>query len=214
VEAVMTMKIAGTAAVVWLLCLVSPGQAGWRQTHFPSVWGNGSALISAAKSIVGLAPRVPVGIQSSCPGGSCQDNQARPSALRRFWTRQWRPSTRQARLQQEAEEARWRLEQPHPDATAAGQLPESLRYERRGGWYYVIERKTGREVFRIKAGASPGVRRFGTMSWMDRWMRRFRAKKAPVSRNPWHWERREDGTYYGFDSVTGEFKGTFKWSDQ
>ncbi len=116
-------------------------------------------------------------------------------------------------MQQEAEEAQQRQEQPHPDATAAGELPEALRYEQRGGWYYVIERKTGREVFRIKAGAHSGERRFGSMSWWDRWMYRIRGKKEPTIRNPWRLERREDGTYYIYDSVTGEFKGTFKLHD-
>ncbi|MDD4098128.1 MAG: hypothetical protein PHC30_05105 [Lentisphaeria bacterium] len=133
--------------------------------------------------------------------------------MRRFLSRLRRPSARQARLQQQQEEARKRLEQPHPDASAAGELPDTLRYERRGGWYYVIERETGREVFRIKAGARPGERRFGTMSWLDRWTRRFRGRKEPAGRHPWRLEVREDGTYYIYDDVTGEFKGTFKWDE-
>ncbi|HQC53560.1 MAG TPA: hypothetical protein PLE92_10530 [Lentisphaeria bacterium] len=202
----MTKKVLGMAAIVWLLCLVSPGQAGWCREPFSGDWGNVLAFISAVKPMVVRAWSAPASMQSSCPGGSCR----RTSALRRFWSRLRRASKQEERLQQEAEKERQRLEQPHPDATAAGELPEALRYEQRGGWYYVIERETGREVFRIKAGARPGERRFGTMSWLDRWMYRNRLKKERSTRHPWRWERRKDGTYHFYDSVTGEFQGTFK----
>ena len=204
----MMKKIAGTA-VVLLLSLAGPGQTIRARELFSPEMRNGMAFAAAADLVGDQVWRVPVRMWSSCSGGSCQDSRASLSAMRRLWLR-LRPSPRQMRLLEEEEEARKRIEQPHPDATAAGELPESLRYERRGGWYYVIERKTGREVFRIKAEARPGERRFGTMSWLDRWTRRFRGKKKPVSRHPWRLERREDGTNYIYDNVTNEFLGTYK----